>query len=262
MYTLVYFYPAQLIFGGSELDFANAVVYNKASNLQGFISGKGPSMAARNLKQQAYNVIKEKIINCEFAPGAVYNEEYLCEEVNTSRTPVRDALGRLEQEGLIKIMPKRGIVVSPLTPKDVRMVYEMRLLLEPYSLRQYGDALGEPEILRYHRFFSLPDISGRQFFQADDDFHMWIMEAADNIYLKKNYELLYNQNRRFRILTGTLSARRVRETCGEHVRILTACLEKDWENAALAMEDHLHKSREGTFELLLARQREEAGFRR
>ena len=129
-------------------------------------------------------MIKEKIINCEFAPGAVYNEEYLCEEVNTSRTPVRDALGRLEQEGLIKIMPKRGIVVSPLTLKDVRMVYEMRLLLEPYSLRQYGDALGEPEILRYHRFFSLPDISGRQFFQADDDFHMWIMEAADNIYLK------------------------------------------------------------------------------
>ena len=75
MYTLVYFYPAQWIFGGSGLDFANAVVYNKASNLQGFISGKGPSMAARNLKQQAYNVIKEKIINCEFAPGAVYNEE-------------------------------------------------------------------------------------------------------------------------------------------------------------------------------------------
>lgn len=110
------------IFRGSVLDFANAVVYNKASNLQGFISGKGPSMAARNLKQQAYNVIKEKIINCEFAPGAVYNEEYLCEEVNTSRTPVRDALGRLEQEGLIKIMPKRGIVVSPLTLKDVRMV--------------------------------------------------------------------------------------------------------------------------------------------
>ena len=56
-------------------------------------------------------MIKEKIINCEFAPGAVYNEEYLCEEVNTSRTPVRDALGRLEQEGLIKIMPKRGILL-------------------------------------------------------------------------------------------------------------------------------------------------------
>ena len=201
------------IFRGSVLDFANAVVYNKASNLQGFISGKGPSMAARNLKQQAYNVIKEKIINCEFAPGAVYNEEYLCEEVNTSRTPVRDALR-------------------------------------------------EQEILRYCQLFSLPDISGRQFFQADDDFHMWIMEAADNLYLKQNYELLYNQNRRFRILTGTLSARRVRETCGEHVRILTACLKKDWENAALAMEDHLHRSREGTLELLLARQREEAGFPR
>lgn len=65
---------------------------------------------------------------------------------------------------------------------------------------------GSPEILRYCQLFSLPDISGRQFFQADDDFHMWIMEAADNLYLKQNYELLYNQNRRFRILTGTLSA--------------------------------------------------------
>ena len=57
----------------------------------------------------------------------------------------------------------------------------------------------------------------RRRFQADDDFHHGIMEAADNLYLKQNYELLYNQNRRFRILTGTLSARRVRgRPAGEH----------------------------------------------
>ena len=49
-------------------------------------------MAKNNLKQQAYSLIKEKIINCEFAPGVVFNEEFLGEEVNTSRTPVRDAL--------------------------------------------------------------------------------------------------------------------------------------------------------------------------
>lgn len=218
-------------------------------------------MAKDNLKHQAYNLIKEKIINCEFTPGAVFNEEFLCEEVNTSRTPVRDALSRLEQEGLIRIMPKRGIMISELSLKDVNMVFEMRLLLEPYALKQYGHALDEETLLSYYQFFTASaEKHDDNFFQVDEEFHLWVMSASKNIYLTKNYELLHNQNLRFRILTGKRSAERLEQTCAEHTAILKACIKKDWDAASLAMERHLQQSKECTFELLLAKQLLEAGY--
>ena len=60
-----------------------------------------------NLKTLAYNAIRQKIVTCEYAPGTFLNEEFLTEDLNLSRTPVRDALGRLEQEGLIQIHDAR-----------------------------------------------------------------------------------------------------------------------------------------------------------
>ena len=65
------------------------------------------------LKQHAYEFIKKKILNCEYAPGLHLNEQQLCEDMDgISRTPVRDAVSRLEQEGLLNILPKKGIIVS------------------------------------------------------------------------------------------------------------------------------------------------------
>ena len=65
--------------------------------------------AKPSLKLQAYHYLKGKILSCEYAPSQFLNEQKLCAEMgNISRTPMRDALGRLEQEGLIAILPKKG----------------------------------------------------------------------------------------------------------------------------------------------------------
>ena len=66
------------------------------------------AQAKLSLKLQAYQYLKTKILNCEYRPNEFLNEQKLCAEMgNISRTPMRDALGRLEQEGLITILPKR-----------------------------------------------------------------------------------------------------------------------------------------------------------
>lgn len=65
-------------------------------------------MVKTNLKTLAYNTIKQKIVTCEYAPGTFLNEEILTDELKISRTPIRDALSRLEQEGLIEINQKRN----------------------------------------------------------------------------------------------------------------------------------------------------------
>ena len=78
------------------------------------------TQAKLSLKLQAYQYLKTKILNCEYRPNEFLNEQKLCAEMgNISRTPMRDALGRLEQEGLITILPKKGLMVSGITEEDV-----------------------------------------------------------------------------------------------------------------------------------------------
>ena len=94
-----------------------------------------------NLKTQAYNTIRQKIVTCEYAPGTFLNEELLTSELGLSRTPIRDALSRLEQEGLIEIKPKKGILVMPLSINTISMIFEVRQLYEPYIHLNYGTSL-------------------------------------------------------------------------------------------------------------------------
>ena len=107
-------------------------------------------MVKTNLKTLAYNTIKQKIVTCEYAPGTFLNEEILTDELKISRTPIRDALSRLEQEGLIEIKPKKGITVTALSIKDVNMIFEIRKLYEPYILKNYGSFLDEDKLNEFY----------------------------------------------------------------------------------------------------------------
>ena len=106
-----------------------------------------------NLKTLAYNTIRSKIVTCQYAPGTFLNEEQLTTELSLSRTPVRDALGRLEQEGLLEIRPKCGILVRPLTLNDIDMIFEVRMMYEPYVLTHYGANLSVSALNEFYDIF-------------------------------------------------------------------------------------------------------------
>ena len=91
-----------------------------------------------SLRDKAYEQLKERIVDCTYAPDSVINEEWLQSEFGMSRTPIREALIMLEREGLVKIMPKKGVRIVRMTLEDVHDVFEIRKLIEPYILRQYG----------------------------------------------------------------------------------------------------------------------------
>ena len=116
------------------------------------------TQAKLSLKLQAYQYLKTKILNCEYRPNEFLNEQKLCAEMgNISRTPMRDALGRLEQEGLITILPKKGLMVSGITEDDVHSMFEMRLLVEPYALRTYGADIPHGELEHFVQMMHDPD---------------------------------------------------------------------------------------------------------
>ena len=160
------------------------------------------AQAKLSLKLQAYQYLKTKILNCEYRPNEFLNEQKLCAEMgNISRTPMRDALGRLEQEGLITILPKKGLMVSGITEEDVHSMFEMRLLVEPYALRTYGADIPREELEHFVRMMHEPDVI-EDFCKADDDFHELLMSTLPNKYMRSAYDRITGLNTRFRIMTS------------------------------------------------------------
>ena len=182
------------------------------------------AQAKLSLRLQAYQYLKTKILNCEYRPNEFLNEQKLCAEMgNISRTPMRDALGRLEQEGLITILPKKGLMVSGITEEDVHSMFEMRLLVEPYALRTYGADIPREELEHFVQMMHEPDVID-DFCKSDDDFHELLMSTLPNKYLRSAYDRITGLNTRFRIMTGKVSMINREQTCEEHLEILEPAL--------------------------------------
>ena len=202
------------------------------------------SQSKPSLKLQAYQYLKTKILNCEYRPNEFLNEQKLCAEMgNISRTPMRDALGRLEQEGLITILPKKGLMVSGITEEDVHSMFEMRLLVEPYALRTYGNLIPREQLEAYTELMHHPERID-DFCKSDDDFHELLMSTLPNKYLRSGYDRITGLNTRFRIMTGKVSMINQDQTCEEHLEILNAALSDNWNTAADALQHHLELARD------------------
>ena len=214
-------------------------------------------MKKESLKQQAYNIIKNKIITCEYPPNFLLNEEKLKEEIGASRTPIRDALSRLEQENLVHILPKKGIMVSSLSIREINSIYEARMLVEPYAIEHYAGNMERKRFLYYEKVFKKKekdiqegvDIYG-DVYDIDDKLHIEFINATENEYFKALYERIYYQNRRLRILSGVKSRDRIAATQREHLKIIEACLEEKWSDAAEAMKEHLLCSKRASFKTM------------
>src|SRR5262249_60487548 len=87
------------------------------------------------LTDRAYERIRHDIIACVIAPGTEISEAQLCAQYKLGKAPVRMALNRLAHDGLVRTIPNRGYMVSPVTVRDVHDVFELRLMLEPQAAR-------------------------------------------------------------------------------------------------------------------------------
>ncbi|MDF2950929.1 MAG: GntR family transcriptional regulator [Anaerocolumna sp.] len=209
---------------------------------------------SNSLKQQAYNVIRSKILTCEYAPNTYLNEDLLCRELNVSRTPIRDALSRLEQENLVKIIPKKGVIVAPLTINEINMIYETRILLEPYILKTYGRRINDSIEKRMHEILEKANNNTndiQMLYELDDEYHHIIIDLCENKYLIQCYLNIYAQNLRLRIISGNQNKERLEASQQEHMNISKYILKRDYDNAAKAMEVHLLASKDAAFKVIL-----------
>ncbi|HHY64532.1 MAG TPA: GntR family transcriptional regulator [Clostridiaceae bacterium] len=204
-------------------------------------------MKAQTLKNKAYTVIKEKIMTCEYMPGDFINEKEIIQQINVSRTPIREAIILLEQEGLVSILPQRGVMVNRITLQDVIEAFQVREVIEPYALKHFGSRLDKETFKKYREMLSDPELLSdhEKGNLLDDEMHMSIVKAMNNHYFTDVINAIRVQTHRLRILSNRLGLRFIK-TIDEHIEIIDAILAEKYDLAAELMSKHLAKAKEAS----------------
>lgn len=205
-------------------------------------------MEKNSLKLQAYQIIKNKILSCEFPPGMLLNENLLCDMLSISRTPVKDAISRLEQERFVRIFPPKGVLVEPITITEVSTFFEARLLFEPYLVKEYGKDIKEQEFQGFEDFFNtLSNLAdARKFYETVSAFHGIFYERSFNPYLIQSYGQLKGQELRILSLIR-LQPSQITPLPSLYLRLIGFCQKGSWEEAAEAMREVLRVCRDIIF---------------
>lgn len=193
-------------------------------------------MSKKSLKTEAYQIIKQKILDCEFLPGTLLNENYLCELLEISRTPIRDAVSRLEYERLVRIVRPKGILIENITLLDFNSYFESLLFLEPYAISTYGEKLKKHELQIFFNFFQTWDLTvdSETFSHITSSLHSILVEETGNPYFIQVHEQLRYQEQRIQKLFP-LSNTEKGKICILYTEFLALCLEAEWENASNSM---------------------------
>ncbi|MCL2319803.1 MAG: GntR family transcriptional regulator [Treponema sp.] len=206
------------------------------------------------LKSKAYRIIKDKITRCELQPGSLILEKALIDEIGASRTPIREAISKLEEEHLVVVYPKHGIFVSQVTIKDIIDIYAMRIIVESFAVRLAALVL-EPDQIQPFKDLWLPEhapLSPDEQNESDREFHYLIAQSTGNKYLLQTFTTLFNQASRIRMMSLLRMEKRLEETKGEHLHIIEALLKRDEDEAEKYMKIHLTSARETALRLFPA----------
>lgn len=198
--------------------------------------------------------IREAILDGVLAPDIWLREVALSEALGVSRTPVREALNRLEEEGLVARTPGVGAQVTRLSFEDMSAVYQVRGSLESLAA-DYATRQGRPEHLAefqalQERMITATDANDLEdFSRANVEFHHLLSVAADNAYLSRLLATVEVAIRRFG--TRSLSQERMHDVLGEHLAIIEAMRAGDAVRAGEAAASHASKARTSTLNRLL-----------
>ena len=187
-----------------------------------------------NAAQRAYDFAKWAILNAVYPAGSVVTVSSLAGELGLSRNPAREALLRLEAEGLVRVVPRRGAVVATFSPQEVEDVLEARILVENYTAARSFENRKKfmPDLLQAHDEMKQrrreQDTAG--FTRADRLFHEIIVDGAENAVLSEMYRSLRERQTLFTSTMVRGRTDRMDAAIAEHEGIIEK-LEGDDEDA-------------------------------
>lgn len=205
--------------------------------------------APPSLADAIYRQLKEDIFEFRLLPGDRFSEGEVAERMATSRTPVRQALYRLQREGQVQVHFRSGWQVSPLDFARFEELYDLRIVLELEAVRrlcQRPEAEPGPALQQLGRTWLVqPEqrlTDGRAVSLLDEQFHCQLVEAGGNREMARVHQEVTEQIRILRRLDFTQTPR-VAATYDEHGRILGAILARRCEEAQLLLRTHIEESK-------------------
>jgi DNA-binding GntR family transcriptional regulator len=207
------------------------------------VSQRKPSKVQGAAKERAYAYTKQRVLDLRFPGGSMLSEGEVANALELSRTPVREAFVQLESEGLLRLYPKRGALVVPVSWAEVLGVVEGRSLIEQFAVEKViersidiADELGAA-ITAQEELAARRDAEG--FVEADREFHRIIIVAMGNPVLVGFYDSLRDRQRRMIALSLSRDPNRTRDVIAQHRELANALAARDAAAAHDVLERHL-----------------------
>ncbi|WP_159610766.1 GntR family transcriptional regulator [Glutamicibacter sp. JC586] len=197
--------------------------------------------------ERAYRLIRDGILDGSYAPGTMVGEASLAKDFELSRTPVRLALGRLQQEGWIEIFPKRGALVKGLTGRQIAQLASTRFLLESVSVLEASQAQREVVAQRQQLSIQAQEAaltSGdlREFVDLTIEFHRGFVQVAGNDVRVELYDHLADRHRFALFASAEETLSRREEIIAEHRELVSLMLENNGDGFKAGLGAHISDS--------------------
>lgn len=199
-----------------------------------------------SLTQRIFNLLQNRILNGIYSDGERLCELKLTKELSISRTPVREAIFQLEQEGLVKIIPNKGAVVTGITPEDIKDIYSIRTHVEGLAAKLCTERITAPGIEHLEEIIDLMEFytnkkDYEKLLSIDTQFHSMIFNSSKSRPLIQILGMLHRYVIRARKASFEKPGR-AEKALKEHMEIYRAILDKKPELAEKLAVEHVKKA--------------------
>lgn len=208
-----------------------------------------------SLAGQAYLRLRQEILTCTLSPGQVVSERELARKYEISKTPIREALAQTCHDGLVQRLPGRGYMVAPITIKDIRDLFDLRLIMEVVAVERAAQhpssaLISELKKMSDVRYIIDEPESHISFLRTNREFHLALAEAAENRRLVSVLNDLFNEMERLFHL-GLRLRDSSQEMVHEHQEVVTALEKGDVAGARKAVTEQIMSSRDRILEAIM-----------
>lgn len=201
-----------------------------------------------SLSEIAYEKVKEMILSFEIPPGAPLVELQMIKKLGMSRTPLREAFRRLEQEGFINLIPRKGWFVAEISLRDIQEIFVVREGLEGITARLAATSMPDEMLTELNEYMNNLNInrSNSKNLDPGDKIHDYILKAVDNKRITNVIALYDSHMRRFHNIATRLPGR-IEQSYREHMEILHALNARDGDLAEHNMREHIQSTKKSIF---------------
>lgn len=209
----------------------------------------------RLLREVAYERLKDAIRHTDVPPGYPLSETRISKILGVSRTPVREALQQLSQEGLVQVIPGRAVTVASRSIRDVLNVVHVRLLLEPEMMRLASESISPSQLdilIKALNDMEAALVTGNQedWSEADTVYHEILSTACPNQLLGEIVVQMRNRVHHLANVDSQTNPSRLKSCTAEHREIVEAIAAKNGQAAAEAMRNHINQLQQSLFNRL------------